>query len=34
MSDKLTAILVQTRLWGSEIVEAGRLLIGRRPERR
>lgn len=34
LGDKLTAILVQTRLWGSEIVEAGRLLIGRRPERR
>jgi GT2 family glycosyltransferase len=34
LGDRTTAILIQTRLWGSEIMEAGRLLIGRQPERR
>ena len=34
MRHKVTAILVQTRLWGSEVIETARLLMGRRPERR
>jgi glycosyltransferase involved in cell wall biosynthesis len=34
MGHKVTAILVQTRLWGSEVVETARLLLGQRPERR
>jgi glycosyltransferase involved in cell wall biosynthesis len=34
LGDRATAIFVQTRLWGNEIVEAARLLLGRQPERR